>query len=63
VDFETRPKPDPEQEEALTLALGRLLAGDVMPPAYRSRWRAEGIAENVAGDSANQTASEPRAGE
>jgi hypothetical protein len=63
VDFETRPKPDPEQEEALTLALERLLAGDVMPPAYRSRWRAEGIAENIGAEAANETASEPRAGE
>jgi hypothetical protein len=63
VDFETRPKPDPEQEEALTLALERLLVGDAMPPTYRSRWRAEGIAENVRGDAANETAAEPRAGE
>jgi hypothetical protein len=62
VDFEARPKPDPEQEEALTLALERLLAGDVMPGAYRSRWRAEGIAENV-GDTANETGPEPRPGE
>jgi hypothetical protein len=63
VDFETRPKPDPEQEEALTLALERLLAGDATPPAYRSLWRAEAIAENVRGDGANETAAEPRAGE
>jgi hypothetical protein len=63
VDFETRPKPDPEQEEALTLALERLLAGDVMPPAYRSRWRAEGIAENLGGEASSETAPEPRAGE
>ena len=63
MDFETRPQPDPEQEEALTLALERLLAGDVMPSAYRSRWRAEGVAENVRGDAVNETAAEPRAGE
>ncbi len=63
MDFETRPKLDPEQEEALTLALERLLAGDVMPPAYRSRWRAEGIAENLGAETANETAPEPRAGE
>jgi len=63
VDFETRPKPDPEHEEALTLALERLLAGDARPPAYWSLWRAEGIAENVRGDAANDTAAEPRAGE
>jgi len=63
VDFEAVPKPDPDQEEALTLALGRLLAGDVLPRAYRSRWRAEGIAENVAADAAYGTVPEPRAGE
>jgi hypothetical protein len=50
VDFETRPQPDPEPEEALTTALERLLAGDVLPAPYRSRWRAEGIAENVGGE-------------
>ena len=63
MDLETRPKPDPEQQQALTLALERLLAGDVMPPGYRSRWRAEGIAENLGGEAANDTAPEPRAGE
>jgi hypothetical protein len=63
VDFETRPKPDPEQQEALTLALERLLAGDVLPAAYRSRWRAKGIAENLGALAANETATEPRAGE
>jgi hypothetical protein len=63
VDFEARPKPDPEQEEALTLALERLLAGDVTPRAYRSRWRAEGIAENVGSDAGNETAPGARAGE
>ena len=63
MDFETRPKLDPEHEEALTLALERLLAGDVMPPAYRSRWRAEGIAENLGAASSTETAPEPRAGE
>jgi len=63
VDFEAVPKPDPDQEEALTLALGRLLAGDVLPRAYRSRWRAEGIAENVGGDATNESGPEPRPGE
>jgi hypothetical protein len=63
VDFEARPEPDPEEEQALTLALERLLAGDVLPRAYRSRWRAEGIAENIAADAANGTVPEPRAGE
>lgn len=50
MEFVTRPEPDPEQEEALAIALERLLAGDVRPTAYRSRWRAEGIAENVGAD-------------
>jgi hypothetical protein len=63
VDFEAVPKPDPEQKEALTLALERLLAGDVLPRAYRSRWRAEGIAENVGGDTMNESGPEPRPGE
>jgi hypothetical protein len=63
VDFEARPEPDPEQEEALTLALERLLAGDTLPPSYRSLWRAEGIAENVAVDAANETVPERRAAE
>jgi hypothetical protein len=55
VDFETRPQPEPEGEEALTVALERLLAGDVLPEPYRSRWRAEGITENVGGETAYAT--------
>lgn len=50
MDFIARPEPDPEAREALSLALGRLLAGDEPPPAYRSRWRAEGITENLDGE-------------
>jgi hypothetical protein len=50
VDFIARPEPDPEAREAIAVALGRLLAGDGPPPAYRSRWRAEGIAENLDGE-------------
>jgi hypothetical protein len=50
VDFVTRPDPDPEAREAIALALERLLWSDQPPPAYRSRWRAEGIAENLNGD-------------
>ena len=49
MDFIARPEPDPEAREALSLALGRLLAGDE-PPAYRSSWRAEGITENLDGE-------------
>ena len=55
MDFEARPQPDPEGEEALTLALERLLAGDVQPSPYRSRWRAEGIAENLGGETGPAT--------
>jgi hypothetical protein len=63
VEFEARPEPDPEQEEVLTLALERLLAGDAIPRPYLSRWRAEGIAENVGGPVANETVPEQRPGE
>jgi hypothetical protein len=47
VEFIARPEPDPEEREAVALALERLLAADELPPAYRSRWRAAGIAENL----------------
>ncbi|HYX77155.1 MAG TPA: hypothetical protein VE757_08270 [Gaiellaceae bacterium] len=63
MELEARPEPDPEQEEALTLALERLLADDAIPRAYLSRWRAEGIAENVRGTVANESVPEPRPGE
>jgi hypothetical protein len=63
VDFEARPEPDPEQEKALTFALERLLAGEAMPRAYQSRWRAKGIAENVGEAVANAPTRESRTGE
>jgi hypothetical protein len=63
VEFEARPEPGPEQEEALMLALERLLAGEAVPRAYLSRWRAEGIVENVRGAATNETLPEPRPGE
>jgi hypothetical protein len=50
VDFIARPELDPEAREAIALALGPLLTGDDPPPAYGSRWRAEGIAENLDGE-------------
>jgi hypothetical protein len=52
VDFIARPDPDPDPEAraAIALAIERLLRPDELPPAYRSRWRAEGIAENLDGD-------------
>jgi hypothetical protein len=51
VDYVARPNPDPEARKVLELALERLLRSDRPPPAYRSRWRAEGIAENLDGES------------
>jgi hypothetical protein len=60
VRYETQPEPDPEQEEALALALERLLAGELQPAAYGSRWRAEGIAENVGREPACATERLPR---
>jgi hypothetical protein len=50
VDFVTRPEPDPEAREAIALALECLLVADELPPAYASRWRAVGIAENLDGE-------------
>jgi len=47
VDFVTRPEHDPEAREVIELALERLLAEHEQPSAYGSRWRAEGIAENL----------------
>jgi hypothetical protein len=49
MDFVARPDPGPEAREAIELALEQLLRPDELPPAYRSRWRAEGIAENLGG--------------
>jgi hypothetical protein len=50
VEFVVKPEPDPEEREALMLALQRLLAGADIPPAYRSRWRRDGIVENLGGE-------------
>jgi hypothetical protein len=47
VEFVTSPEAEPEQREAVALALERLLAPDGLPGPYRSRWRAEGVAENL----------------
>lgn len=47
MEFVAHPEPEPEEREAVALALERLLAGEELPPAYRSRWRAAGIAENL----------------
>jgi hypothetical protein len=50
VDFLVSPEPDPEEREALTLALERVLPAADGPPAYASRWRSAGIAENLGDD-------------
>jgi hypothetical protein len=47
VEFVTRPEADPQEREAVALALERLFAANGLPPAYASRWRAAGIAENL----------------
>jgi len=49
VEFISRPEPDAKEREAVALALERLFATDGSPPAYASRWRAAGIAENLDG--------------
>jgi hypothetical protein len=50
VEFVARPKPDPEEQDAVALALERLFAVDELPLPYRSRWRAEGVAQNLDAD-------------
>jgi hypothetical protein len=50
VELIIEPEPEPDEREAVTLALERLLSGETMPDAYRSRWRDAGIAENVSDD-------------
>jgi len=50
VEFVSRPEPDPQAREAIALALERLLEAGELPPSYESRWRAEGIAENLDGE-------------
>ena len=57
VELEIQPQPDPEEREAITRAIGRLLAGGTLPAAYTSGWRDAGIAENIeAGKTAYATA-------
>jgi hypothetical protein len=50
VEFVSRPEPDPEAREAIALVLEHLLEAGELPPSYGSRWRAEGIAENLDGE-------------
>lgn len=50
MDFSVSPDPDPEDREAVTIALERLLGGEHVPPAFRSAWRHEGVVENLGVD-------------
>ncbi len=50
VDFLISPEPDPEEREALAVALERLLPAADVPPAYGSMWRSAGIVENLGDD-------------
>jgi len=50
VEFLVSPEPDPEEREALALALERLLPAADVPPAYASRWWSAGIADNLGAD-------------
>jgi len=50
VEFSIRPEPNPEEQDAVALALERLFAADKLPLAYRSRWRAAAVAENLDSD-------------
>jgi hypothetical protein len=50
VEFVVRPEPDPDKREALVVALERLLGEADVPSAYKSRWRSDGIAENLGGE-------------
>jgi hypothetical protein len=52
VELRIDPEPDPEEREAIELALERMLGDEALPAAYTSRWRAVGVAENVGGDPA-----------
>jgi hypothetical protein len=51
VELIIEPEPDPDERDALTAALERLLHGEATPAAYGSRWREAGIRENVEPDS------------
>jgi hypothetical protein len=50
VDFLVSPEPDPQEREALALALECLFRAADVPPGYRSRWRRAGIDENLGED-------------
>jgi hypothetical protein len=54
MDVEIRPEPSPEERRALLASLERLLADPQPPAAYRSRWRKQGLLENIAPEGAGE---------
>jgi hypothetical protein len=58
VEYEIIPEPSPDEREAIVTAIERLLRRDPQPAAYRSRWRALGVKENL--DPEAQAAARPR---
>lgn len=60
MDVEITPEPSPEERRALLASLERLLAGPGEPPAYRSRWREEGVLENTQDAVGYDAAARPR---
>jgi hypothetical protein len=51
VDAEITPEPGPLERAAILVALQDRNEGETVPPAYRSRWRREGILESVEDES------------
>jgi hypothetical protein len=47
VEAHIKPDPSAEERAAILAAVERLTAGDALPPAYRSAWRAAGVRENL----------------
>jgi len=48
--MELRIRPEPENRDAVLAAVEALLARDLLPPAYRSAWREDGVRENLEED-------------
>ena len=49
MDVEITPRPDPDEREAIELALRRLVERGNLPAAYTSAWRNAGLCESVEG--------------
>lgn len=45
--MDVRITPEPEERDAVLVAVEELLSRDPLPPAYRSAWRQRAIRENV----------------